>query len=713
MRTRTTQPDSLQLRRRVRGKFQFPLCHCLVTRFRYLVAQSRQVLLPPTFGRILAPVVVFVVGDQHLQHWRDRKPDGLPKNGPDFGKYFERADPPVRDSGRGPKPWTQDLGDVVLHFDGYWVWVRPKERGSHHVSGKYLFFSKDTEKLKEIALAEIRTHGFHQAKYNTEPLVGQTESVLCLYYSDESRQHEVAKRARAYGVKYRYWKSDADTAAGRYSERFLSKLSPPDRERLTGLAAKQGKRTAGKSPKRGPSPVGSGPLRVLTLPIELVPAPLWNRSLAQLSRDADGAALWKRIRDAELGRSRWRCEACGESGQQVHEKWEYDDDRLVQKLVGLEVLCRECHLVHHQGFAAVHHLDDVAFKQFRRVNALSKPEAKKLEQEAFDLWTIRSARGPWTQDFSMLTATSRRYGFEVERVESILKSLDEVFEEYRWSELRNVPNVGPLRSEALEILGIHTVADLAASDPDDLRAKVASLATPDWSFVSQVPLLIAYSKAARKGEPMVVSHEPVLLGLDESRILFVDFEYDPVDASIFLIGTMTMDGRVIQDFIEKANELPRALKRFLNRVKRGNLTCVSYGSTSADVPMMRRASSNANLSPSLVDAAPFLDLFRDVIFTQNARRQWVFLPLKPMDAKTVAHYFGYDAPGNLSVHDGLEALFRYKEYLRTHSSRTKKQLLRYNESDLKLTRRIFEELRNLEAGRGDVARYRLDASGRA
>src|SRR6266480_1351162 len=80
-----------------------------------------------------------------------------------------------------------------------------------------------------------------------------------------------------------------------------------------------------------------------------------------------------------------------------------------------------------------------------------------------------------------------------------------------------------------------------------------------------------------------------------------------------------------------------------------------------------------------------------------------------MDAKTLAYYFGYDAPGNLSIHDGLEALFRYKEYLRTHNPRTKKQLLRYNESDLKLTRRIFEDLRNLEAGRGDVPRYRLEA----
>jgi len=53
--------------------------------------------------------------------------------------------------------------------------------------------------------------------------------VLCLYYSDDSRRGELATRVKTdystFPVKYRYWKSDDDTRAGRYSEQFLSRLS--------------------------------------------------------------------------------------------------------------------------------------------------------------------------------------------------------------------------------------------------------------------------------------------------------------------------------------------------------------------------------------------------------------------------------------------------------------------------------------------------------
>ena len=130
-------------------------------------------------------------------------------------------------------PWTRDLGDVRLAFDGYWVWVESKQKRSRPVSGKYLFFCADTDHLQEIALTEIRDHGFQLAKYNLSPLGSNTERVLCLYYENDSRKSELAERAKEYGVKYRYWKSDVDTDRGRYSPEFLAKLSPQDRARFT------------------------------------------------------------------------------------------------------------------------------------------------------------------------------------------------------------------------------------------------------------------------------------------------------------------------------------------------------------------------------------------------------------------------------------------------------------------------------------------------
>lgn len=163
-------------------------------------------------------------------------------------------------------PWTRDLGDVRLSFDGYWVWVRSMQNPGSPVSGKYLFFSEDSDRLREIALAEIRGHGFHLAKYNLTPVGSNTERVLCLYYEDDSRKSELAGRAREYGVKYRYWKSDVETLRGQYSSEFLGKLSPRDQARFTqaeverrtpdAVAPRRAKprkataRKGGRSPKR-------------------------------------------------------------------------------------------------------------------------------------------------------------------------------------------------------------------------------------------------------------------------------------------------------------------------------------------------------------------------------------------------------------------------------------------------------------------------------
>jgi hypothetical protein len=120
------------------------------------------------------------------------------------------------------------------HFDGYWIWLLSEKRPDYEITGKYLFFHEDKEKLIEIARNEIENHGFHEAKVNENLLAGQTEHVLCLYYKDDSRKHELADRNKQeYGVKYRYWKSDEATLKGQYSQEFLSKLPKSKRKHFT------------------------------------------------------------------------------------------------------------------------------------------------------------------------------------------------------------------------------------------------------------------------------------------------------------------------------------------------------------------------------------------------------------------------------------------------------------------------------------------------
>jgi len=123
---------------------------------------------------------------------------------------------------------------MKIKFGGYWIWLFSEQEPNYHITGKYLFFSEDKDKLIEIATNEIEKHGFHEAKVNDRLLDGQTEHVLCLYYKDDSRKTELAERNKQeYGVKYRYWKSDMATLQGQYSKEFLDKLSKTDRRYFT------------------------------------------------------------------------------------------------------------------------------------------------------------------------------------------------------------------------------------------------------------------------------------------------------------------------------------------------------------------------------------------------------------------------------------------------------------------------------------------------
>jgi len=123
---------------------------------------------------------------------------------------------------------------MKVRFDGYWIWLLSEEKLGYSITGKYLFFSEDKDKLIGIATNEIENHGFHRAKVNENLLEGQTEHVLCLYYKDDSRKHELADRNKQeYGVKYRYWKSDEATLKGHYNKEFLNKLPEFERRHFT------------------------------------------------------------------------------------------------------------------------------------------------------------------------------------------------------------------------------------------------------------------------------------------------------------------------------------------------------------------------------------------------------------------------------------------------------------------------------------------------
>jgi hypothetical protein len=66
-------------------------------------------------------------------------------------------------------------------------------------------------------------------------------------------------------------------------------------------------------------------------------------------------AVWDRLRRQVAADVGQRCEICGGRGWrwpvECHERWDYDDDRKIQRLERLVALCPACHEAKHAGLA--------------------------------------------------------------------------------------------------------------------------------------------------------------------------------------------------------------------------------------------------------------------------------------------------------------------------------------------------------------------------
>lgn len=142
--------------------------------------------------------------------------------------------------------------------------------------------------------------------------------------------------------------------------------------------------------------------RILRLAIELVPAQQWGDNLrTRLPR-----AQWDALRRACYAAAGHRCEVCGMRGSrhpvECHERWEYDERKRVQKLVGLIALCPRCHEVKHFGRAVATGNEMRALEHFARVNDLTPAAACDEVEAAFDLHEYRTSLGAWQLDLSWL-----------------------------------------------------------------------------------------------------------------------------------------------------------------------------------------------------------------------------------------------------------------------------------------------------------------------
>lgn len=140
----------------------------------------------------------------------------------------------------------------------------------------------------------------------------------------------------------------------------------------------------------------------LKLTIELVPKTCWYSNLRTQIRDGD----WDRI--SKEARAAGVCAVCGAAGVRLscHERWEYDDERGTQRLLGFVALCDRCHGVKHIGRVGrlatedprqAHLLEDT-IEHFMLVNGVDRQTFEAHKTEAFAVWRERGTR-QWTTDF--------------------------------------------------------------------------------------------------------------------------------------------------------------------------------------------------------------------------------------------------------------------------------------------------------------------------
>lgn len=127
-----------------------------------------------------------------------------------------------------PRPHDPDW-QIQEHRDPAWHHLRLEGSNEEqhperpHITGKFLFFAPDKDRLLAIAREELAEHGFAAAKVSQIPQPGQTDHVLCLYCRAGDTGLGDALKARhpeTLGLRFRGWKSDADTRAGKFSSGF-------------------------------------------------------------------------------------------------------------------------------------------------------------------------------------------------------------------------------------------------------------------------------------------------------------------------------------------------------------------------------------------------------------------------------------------------------------------------------------------------------------
>jgi hypothetical protein len=159
----------------------------------------------------------------------------------------------------------------------------------------------------------------------------------------------------------------------------------------------------------------------LVLALELVPESAKKKNLRYLLSEEE----WDRIRWEVYRRAGRKCEICGKENTKLecHEQWYYDDESLIQRLIGLQALCSLCHAVKH--FDIPGDEDGCRMEHFMEVNDWRDSDAiTRYMRQEIDDFEERSCHD-WELNIDWLEIWEKKYEFRVrpKTAQEMLRSL--------------------------------------------------------------------------------------------------------------------------------------------------------------------------------------------------------------------------------------------------------------------------------------------------
>ena len=137
-----------------------------------------------------------------------------------------------------------------------------------------------------------------------------------------------------------------------------------------------------------------------TLYIDMIPKTTYFKNVRSLFTDCD----WNLIRHHIYERVNNKCECCGKKRMKyldAHERWEFDEEKQIQKLVRIIALCKLCHSATHYGHSRRTKNIEKINSHIKKINNYNDDELKTHIDNSYKIWKERN-KIKWKLDFSIL-----------------------------------------------------------------------------------------------------------------------------------------------------------------------------------------------------------------------------------------------------------------------------------------------------------------------